>query len=179
MLIRNSTPQDVLAMASVNVETRRAMYMNIFPTELLANASPERIAVRWTKDLFTEPNPPGRFGLVAEVDNEIVGFIMAGPALDLSIGASGEMYTLYVLPRFHRQGIGQGLMLEAAVRLEQEGFDGFYLWVLTANLASRKFYENLGGEIAGQRLENVKGYMLDETAYLWKGISLFIAKSGR
>jgi len=177
MIIRIATPQDVLAMATVNVETRRAKYVDIFPAELLARANPERIAERWMKNLFTEPNPPGSFGLVAEEAGEVIGFVMAGPARDTTPGASGEMYTLYVLPRYHRQGIGQGLMVEAACRLRQQGHSGFFLWVLTANLPSRTFYEGLGGIVVGQRIEDVKGYPLDETAYIWKDIDLFLSKA--
>ncbi len=177
MIIRIATPQDVLAMATVNVETRRVKYVNIFPAELLARANPERIAERWMKNLFTEPNPPGSFGLVAEEAGEVIGFVMAGPARDITPGASGEMYTLYVLPRYHRQGIGQGLMVEAACRLRQQGHSAFFLWVLTANLPSRTFYEGLGGIVVGQRNEDVKGYILDETAYIWKDIDIFLSKA--
>lgn len=174
MIIRPAVPQDVLSMARVNVETRRAMYVDIFPAELLARASPERIAERWMKNLFTKPNPPGSFGLVAEIEGEITGFIMAGPARGTTIGASAEMYTLYVLPRCHHLGIGRGLMQQAAIHLRREEHTNFFLWVLTANLPSRKFYEGLGGEICGQRFEEVKGYALDETAYIWRDIQKFI-----
>ena len=178
MIIRPATPEDILAMATVNVETRREKYIGIFPAELLARASPERIAERWMKNLFTEPNPPGSFGLVAEVEGEVIGFVMAGPARDSTMGAIGEMYTLYVLPRYQRQGIGCGLLLEAARRLQQQGHSSFYLWVLTANLPSREIYETLGGEAFGQRFEDVKGYALDETAYIWQDIEQFLSKPG-
>jgi ribosomal protein S18 acetylase RimI-like enzyme len=178
MNIRLATPQDVFAMATVNVETRRSMYVGIFPAELLARASPERIAERWMKNLFTEPNPPGSFGLVAEEKGEVIGFVMAGLARDKDLGASGEMYTLYVLPRCHRQGIGHRLLQEAARYLQQQGHSAFFLWVLSANLPSRAFYEALGGEIIGQRFEDVKGYALDETAYIWRDIHKFLSKPG-
>jgi ribosomal protein S18 acetylase RimI-like enzyme len=178
MIIRLATPQDILAMATVNVETRRCNYVGIFPAELLARANPERIAERWMKNLFTEPNPPGSFGLVAERDDEVIGFVMAGPARDKDLGASGEMYTLYVHPRCHRQGIGHKLMQEAAIYLQEQGHSAFYLWVLTANLPGRAFYEALGGEVIGQRFEEVKGYALEETSYLWKDIPQFLSKHG-
>lgn len=174
MNIRLATPEDILAMATVNVETRREKYVGIFPAELLARASPERIAERWMKNLFAEPNPPGGFGLVAEEEGVVIGFVMAGPARDTALGASGEMYTLYVLPRFHRQGIGFMLLQEAARYLQQQGHSAFYLWVLTANLPSRAFYEALGGKIISRRFEDVKGYALDETAYIWHDIEQFI-----
>ena len=178
MIIRPALPEDILAMATVNVETRREKYVGIFPAELLARASPERIAERWMKNLFTEPNPPGSFGLVAEEEGEVIGFVMAGPARDSSLGANGEMYTLYVLPHYQHQGIGHGLLLEAACRLQKQEFSAFFLWVLTANLPSRAFYESLGGEFIGQRFEEVKGYTLNESAYIWRDIEKFINDMG-
>ena len=177
MIIRPANPADVLPMAEVNVLTRRTCYPGIFPGELLASASPERIAVRWMKNLFTEPNPPGSFGLVAENKGEVVGFIMAGPAREVVISAGGEMYTLYVLPDYHNQGIGRSLMHHAADRLLQAGYSAFFLWVLTANLPSRTFYEKLGGCVVSQRFEEVKGYLLDETAYIWSDIPAFIQRT--
>jgi len=83
-----------------------------------------------------------------------------------------------VLPSYQRQGIGHKLLLEAARRLQQQGHSSFYLWVLTANLPSRKIYEALGGEAIGQRFEEVKGYELDETAYIWQDIEQFLSKPG-
>lgn len=177
MIIRPAAPADVLPMAEVNVITRRTCYPGIFPAELLERASPERIAVRWMKNLFTEPNPPGSFGLVAENKGGVVGFIMAGPAREVMLGAGGEMYTLYVLPEYHNRGIGRGLMHHAAERLLQAGFSDFFLWVLTANLPGRTFYERLGGKAINQRLEDVKGYLLDETAYFWSDIPAFIQRT--
>jgi hypothetical protein len=175
MLIRPATPADILSMAEVNVTTRRECYPGIFPAELLARASPERIAARWMKNLFTEPDPPGSFGLVAEQNARVVAFVIAGPARADSIGATGELYTLYVLPSFQHQGLGSALMSQAARFLQQDGLHSFYLWVLTANISGRAFYQAMGGLQAGQRFEDVKGYLLDETAYLWPDISRFLS----
>lgn len=174
MLIRPATPADILSMAEVNVATRKECYPGIFPEELLARASPDRIAARWMKNLFTEPDPPGSFSLVAEWDTRVIAFVIAGPARDNSIGATGELYTLYVLPAFQHKGVGASLMGEAASCLLQRGFHSFYLWVLTGNKSGRAFYHAMGGQQAGQRFEEVKGYFLDETAYLWPDISRFL-----
>lgn len=58
----------------------------------------------------------------------------------------GEVYAIYVLPEYQRQGIGRQLMSMCAEELLRGSMDTLLVWVLEANPA-RRFYERLGGEL--------------------------------
>ena len=44
--------------------------------------------------------------LVAELDDQVVGFVSSGPIRERIPGYSGEFYALYVLPEAQGCGIG-------------------------------------------------------------------------
>ncbi len=52
----------------------------------------------------------------------MVGFASGGPERDDIPGYDGELYGLYVLAAYQRQGIGRALMLTVARRLVADGF---------------------------------------------------------
>ncbi len=67
---------------------------------------------------------------VAEVENRIVGFIAYVP---------NEIEHLYLLPEFHRRGIGSDLLRQGLSSDEE-----VWLWVFQENRSARAFYERHG-----------------------------------
>ncbi len=76
---------------------------------------------------------------VAEVDDRIVGSVMAGYD-----GHRGWIYSLAVLQQFQRQGIGSALVKHAETELEKRGCPKMNLQVNNDNESVVAFYRRLG-----------------------------------
>ena len=174
MQIRTATQADLPAMARVQVETKRAVYLGFYPPELLMQMSVEKTAAAWQKNLFDAPIHPGVFALVAEQDKHaVVGILIGGPEASRSLEGTGEIYVLYILPAFERQGIGRALVQTAARNLLQAGYHRLLIWVLAENPA-RMFYEALGGKVVDRKEMDLNGYRLQEIGYGWEDLSQLV-----
>jgi ribosomal protein S18 acetylase RimI-like enzyme len=69
-----------------------------------------------------------------------VGWISFGQSRDEDGKEKAEIYAIYVLPQFWRQGIGGELLDEAEQRLVGQQFNAITLWVLEENAQARQFY---------------------------------------
>lgn len=99
-------------------------------------------------------------------DQQIVGVCTYGPARRKKYSGFGEIYSLYVLPQFQHQGIGQKLF-QAALDTLQKKFNEIYLIVLKNNLTSRAFYEMFGFEVSDDFIADQTEYgMLHEVVYI-------------
>jgi len=74
---------------------------------------------------------------------EIIGVCSYGPARKEAYAGYGEIYSLYVLPKWQHQGIGQKLF-QAALDTLTTRFPKLYLLVLQNNLFAQAFYEWFG-----------------------------------
>src|SRR3546814_5924083 len=113
--------------------------------------------------------------MVAEVEQQVVGFVSFGPTRTPALPYSGEVYALYVAIDWQGQGLGRRLLATALEALAKEGHRGAMVWVLAANPA-RFFYEAMGGERAGERLESFAGTELEELAYGWPDLDSWLAQ---
>jgi GNAT superfamily N-acetyltransferase len=138
-VIRPGTADDAEGVARVQVEAWQAAYSHALPADGLAGLSVDDRA-----DMFRR-SPP----LVAEVDEELVGFVSVGPARDPD--ADGELYAIYVRPDRWGEGIGQALITAGEHRLRELGHSHAILWVLEDNPRARRFYETAGWSTDGAR----------------------------
>jgi ribosomal protein S18 acetylase RimI-like enzyme len=116
-------------------KTWQYAYVGIVPQALLDNLKidiwhPE---TRWNNTL------------VALDGEKVVGVCSFGPARRKKYQGFGEIYTLYVLPEYQHQGIGQKLFAAALENLTKK-FNNFYLIVLKKNLIAQAFFEMFGFE---------------------------------
>lgn len=169
--IRLATPQDAFGIARVHVETWRATYPTLLPHDYLAkHLSIDTRAIHWQRAL--QMGTGEEVVLVAAEGEEVVGFCSVGPARKLPKTVPpadtrwGEVYTLYVLPDFHEQGIGRMLLANGLAELVGRGFEAAMLWVLAGN-PSRFFYEAMGGQAIGSGVEKFAGARLEEICYGW------------
>ncbi len=81
---------------------------------------------------------------VAEAGGELRGFTAGGPARAPLAGYAGELYAIYVLPKYQRQGLGALLFESVASALSRRGLTPMFLWAL-ANNPAKRFFERLGG----------------------------------
>lgn len=104
--------------------------------------------------------------LIARVSGKIVGVCSYGPARRIKYQGFGEIYSLYVLPEFQHQKIGQKLF-QTALNILGEEYSNIYLIVLKNNLAARAFYELFNfNETDGLITDQTKYGILHEIIYV-------------
>ena len=91
------------------------------------------------KDITRKLKVNPEWFLVAEVDRQIVGAVMAGYE-----GHRGWINYLAVEPARQRGGLGRALMTEAEQRLRAAGCPKINLQVRTDTVAAIAFYERIG-----------------------------------
>jgi ribosomal protein S18 acetylase RimI-like enzyme len=173
-IIREAVPADAQAIARVNVDTWRTAYTGLVPADFLADLSYEHSEQLWY-DRLVEAGQTGTFAYVGEnAAGQIVGFAIGGPEREGDPNYRGELYGLYILEEYQRQGLGRRLVSTVAERLVKQGLDSMLIWVLADNQA-RGFYETLGGQSLYQKYITVGRARLLEVAYGWQDISRLAA----
>jgi L-amino acid N-acyltransferase YncA len=141
--IRDATPADARAIATVHVRSWQAAYRGELPDAYLDGLSIDDRHARWVERL-AEPEANART-LVAEEDGRVMGFASLGPSRDEDVPAgTGEVYAIYLLPEWFGRGVGRQLFARANERLRDLGYVRATLWVLATNERSRRFYEAAG-----------------------------------
>jgi ribosomal protein S18 acetylase RimI-like enzyme len=85
------------------------------------------------------------YALVAEIDGELVGYLMAEHYSDQEAYVS----RVGVLPSARGQGIGTRLLVQAMQLMARDGLRGVRLNTQEDNVQSRTVYERLGFDVAG------------------------------
>jgi ribosomal-protein-alanine N-acetyltransferase len=111
----------------------------------------------------------GKAFLLAEVNNEVVGYVMCRVEAGLGyirrgIVKLGHIVSIAVHPNYRRLGIGTRLMRESMKRLkEYYNVEEVYLEVRVSNIPAIRLYESLGFK----KVKIIKHYYLDgEDAYV-------------
>jgi ribosomal protein S18 acetylase RimI-like enzyme len=172
--IRTARPCDAVGIASVHVASWQEIYATLLPAEMLAKLSVPERTYRWTHLLEGFEQDGADRAFVAEVSDEIVGFISVGVQRSEGLrrdGFDAEITAVYVLERTQRRGIGQALLRRGAGHLLRHGLGAASLWVLEANTKARRFYERLGGRLVAEREEVRPETVLREVAYGWSQLA--------
>ncbi|SEM60779.1 GNAT family N-acetyltransferase [Streptacidiphilus jiangxiensis] len=170
LTIREAVETDAAPLVRVRIDAWRTAYAGMIPPayldELDATAAPSRLA-EYLREL-----PRGRHYLVAERDDRVVGFAIAGyerPSVESVRGERtgiGEVHALYVHPDAWFTGTGAALLDAATRRLAESGFHTLTLWVLERNEQARRFYERQGWQPDGATDElRFGGTVLTELRY--------------
>lgn len=149
--LRDATPSDARALATVQVASWRAAYRTLLPAEVLAGLSVPDIEQVWSGRLATRP--PRTSVVVAHDAQDLVGFASAGPPVDpadRADPATGDLYTLYLDPGHWGRGVGAALHAAALDRLVVHGYTHAGLWVLDGNVRAQNFYLRHGWTDAGR-----------------------------
>jgi ribosomal protein S18 acetylase RimI-like enzyme len=87
-------------------------------------------------------------------------------------GFNGEFQSIYVLPSSQGRGLGRSLMVEMARHLIGRSLSSGSCWVLRENDRAHRFYEALGGQLVGERVDEVEAATaLVEVAYGWQDLN--------
>lgn len=171
--IRPALAADANGIARVHVASWRTSYQGIVNDEILANLSVEERAMRWQRQL--EAPQPGCFTYLAEQDGNILGFASGGPERSGDPVYKGEIYALYLLKEYQRQGIGRMLVEASILSLLANGWETMLIWVLRDN-PSRRFYEAVGGVYVREQDVEIHGQKLVEVAYGWENLRKILKK---
>ena len=172
--IRRARRDDSAAIGRVHVETWQATYAGLLPDAMLAGMSDVRQSAWWSK-LMSEPDQARGVYVADDEEAGVVGFGSCGAIRDVPEGLDGreqrvgEVYTLYVGSDFQNQGLGRALLDALFGQLLAEGFDTAVIWMLAEN-PTRFFYEGMGGERAGERIDTMGGQDVEEAAYVWRDL---------
>ncbi len=101
----------------------------------------------WSEASFREAlSAAWSFGLVAELDDEVAGYLIAREA-----GGSGEILNLAVDPPRRRTGVARALLKVGLAVLRRRGAEEIFLEVRESNLAAQTLYLGAGFRPVGQR----------------------------
>ncbi|WP_298694838.1 GNAT family N-acetyltransferase [uncultured Sulfuricurvum sp.] len=142
MRIRKAVPDDSLSIANTHMAAWQSAYRAIIPDERLSAMNVAHASDRFRDNILRSIEDI----YVAEMSNEIVGFISVGSYRDETYDdiSVAELYALYVHPNHWRKQIGKMLTREAEKLLKLKDFTHIVLWVFKENMQARKFYESEG-----------------------------------
>jgi ribosomal protein S18 acetylase RimI-like enzyme len=147
-----------------------------------ADWTPEVSARAWQRSLLERDALGDRSPdcyLVAEDDQGALVAVALGSVKRADERAVfAEVHALYVEPTQHRRGVGRRLLQQLAECLADRGATSVEIGVLTANDDARRFYEALGGQLAGERLIEEDGEELPESIYVWPDIASLLPPPG-
>lgn len=167
--IREAGLADVSGIARVHVDSWRSAYRGIVPEDILAGLSYEQKERQWEATIRGTTH--SEFVYLAEDETgQVIGFASGGPALAGDPLYQAELFTIYILEAYQRQGLGQRLFFQVVERLHALGLTSLLIWVLAENTACR-FYESLGGELVKTGSYEIKGVTLQQVGYGWLDIT--------
>ena len=170
-VLREATPLDAEGIARVHIDTWQATYPGLLPDSYLTRFSLQARSAFWRESIGS--NSAGTVLVLEAPGRAIVGFGSCGPSRIPQPPYDGEIYTLYLTPDWQGRGLGRLLLAGLFEELAAAALTSAYLWVLAAN-PTRFFYERMGGQPFGQRLESFAGAKLEETAYGWPDLVAWI-----
>ncbi|GAB3275216.1 GNAT family N-acetyltransferase [Parasphingorhabdus pacifica] len=154
--VRAAVASDAAEIARIQQVTWRSAYAELLPSEVLDELDSTETEAQWQQALTT-----GRAEvLVATEGTWTVGFCVAGTApVDEAAAPDGTpppdapavalVSTLLVEPRWGRRGHGGRLLGVMAERLTGAGATRGITWVPEADVASMKFFRDIGWEPDG------------------------------
>jgi GNAT superfamily N-acetyltransferase len=146
--VRPARPDDVPEIARVQVDTWRTGYQAVLPPAVIESVSVEVAQQAW-EQAVTAPPSPAHHVLVAQEQDQIVGFLACGPADDLEADDPEPATTvaiapLLVEPRWGRRGHGSRLLAAAVDHARTDQMTRAIAWVPEGDVASREFLTSAG-----------------------------------
>ncbi len=171
IIIRHATLEDAAEIANVHINSWREAYKDLMPQSFL-DERPLNFKNRYMlwKRIATDPK---NVTFVAESpEHGIVGFINGSSPRDTEYADYAEVYSLYLLKKYHGQKIGFRLLNIFFEHFKTLGANKAYLWVLKGN-STEKFYHRTGGVFNGHtKTIMIAGLEMPEHCYVWNNLDL-------
>ena len=161
--IRKAIVSDAESIAKINVSSWQKTYRNIFPSDFLNSLSDE-INLKNTIRRIRENIDKDNNYLVAEVNNEVVGFCKIGRSTKENYENYGEIMALYIKNEEVKKGIGKQLFMVANTLLK-EIYKNNIVSCIKENSANN-FYKKMGCILISECDFNLKGIIYKENLYI-------------
>lgn len=164
-IIRKKEKKDCKDVVHIVTIAWNETYKGIVPDKILDNLylnEEER-----TKNAYNNFNEEDNHQYVLEVDNNIVGFINVGSSDDKEFDKCGEIYAIYIIKKYQREGLGKELINTGIKELKEMNYDKMIIGCLVGN-PSNSFYEHIGGKFIKQRM--LEKLQLTENVYYFEKI---------
>jgi ribosomal protein S18 acetylase RimI-like enzyme len=164
-VLRSPSIDDAGALGEVHVAAWQAAYRGLMPDAYLDGLRVEE-RTQWWVEVLSRPQRDADVLQVADLDGQVRGFVLAGPARDDDTDGPGEVYALNVHPAAWGSGLGSALLAIAQTGLATAGFEHAVLWVLPGNVRARRLYEHAGWRGDGaRRVEQIHEVQVEEVRY--------------
>ena len=164
--IREAKKQDLAQVAAVHVESWQRSFAGIAPADYLRN-----MKVEDRLDAFSNRDCEGPYTmLVAEHSTDgIIGFADFGkPRLEGSF--EGQIFSIYFLPEYQRQGLGSRLFKRCIGRMIRDDVKTMCLESLEVSPYS-SFYEKMGGHVIAKDAHKLGSEDFTTVIYRWDDIT--------
>lgn len=147
--VRPARPDDVEAVARLQLSTWRTAYADVLPPEALS-ADVHEVAQAWAAAVEQPPSPRHRV-LVALERAEVVGLAASAPAQDddLDATSTSELSALAVEPRWGRRGHGSRLLAATVDLWREDGTPLAVAWAWERDTAVRGLLTGAGWALDG------------------------------
>lgn len=139
--LRRSTPADAPAVARIYIESWNRGFGHLMG---IRRMTPD-VVERWAHEL----GDGAAEWIVAETDDEIMGFVGVRPSRDPIDLHVGEVDTIAVDPAKWRTGVGR-LLMEEALRLLRPRFKAAIVWTAANYEQGHAFYRATGWTLLGR-----------------------------
>lgn len=141
IVTRSARPDDAAAILGVHTRARATYYRGYLPDDVIA-AQNQREPSLYEGII----RRPGRTTLCAELDGNVVGFLMIGPCYhpEPNSEVTSQLYQIHVDPERFRLGVGSALHDAALDVWRAAEVTAARLWVWDFNTRARAFYAGRG-----------------------------------
>lgn len=170
MTIRVAGASDAVAIAELHTASWQIAYRGLLQDAFLDGPLPSNRRELWESRL-SGPQRADQIVLMDDCDGEIQGFACVFLDADPQWGALLD--NLHVSPGLKGRGLGRRLIGAVAQRVRQHSASSrLHLWAYDQNLAARRFYERLGGEVTERLAEAAPdGTQMNVVRYCWSELS--------
>ncbi len=131
--LKAATPEDAPAIQHVAAVSWRFTYKDIFTPDYIANFVARAYALESLSKQIA--NSRHIFEVVTNFANQVIGFAHCGDS-----GKGPELFRLYLLPEYHRQGIGQALIRRIEEKMRTQKITRYFCYVHGRNEIGKSFY---------------------------------------
>ncbi|MGI4851110.1 MAG: GNAT family N-acetyltransferase [Janthinobacterium lividum] len=165
--IRFANLEDAENIAKIHVQAWHESYLGLIDINYINSITFED-RLRLRQQIFLTKNFQSKC-FVACWQGHIIGFSDVGPSRESS-NIKGEIYSLYLLQAYKKQGIGREMMKNIRTHFIQENLYPFMVWVLKENKVARRFYENQGGVEHGYEMSKMGDSSYPEICYKFESV---------
>lgn len=170
--IRKARLEDAEVIANIHVMSWKSTYVDLLDEKDLSNMTFDNRRTLWETILRMKRKDQCTFVIYNE--EHIVGFISGGPERTKRFNYDSEIYTIYLLPDYQRQGLGARLLRVFGEEMKRQGYQSLLVWILKKNPSSR-FYERYQAKPVGEVETSIGEGTYQETAYGWEDIDELLA----